>query len=101
MGKVGVLPPLAESRWDCSTCRAASGVSANSNSVEVFGADHAVTKQGLEIDDFIPVFRTVQNHGNAPLELGGLRQRQDFHDLIQGAETPRKGDQPARQLREP
>src|SRR5277367_2682434 len=101
MGKVGGLAAARSIKVGSQQLQGRIGRVREFEQREVFGTDYAVMKKGLEVNDFVPVFRTIQNDGNASLKLAGLRQRENFHDLIQGAEPPRKSNQATRQLRKP
>ena len=68
---------------------------------QVLAVDHAVPDERLEVDDLVPVRRAVEQDRNAPLDLLGLHQRQDLHQLVERAEAAGKHDQRAREMREP
>src|SRR5208283_1018170 len=69
--------------------------------LEIFGADHFVTDQRIEVDDLFPVFRTIKKNRNPTIKLSGLLQGQDLSELVEGPEAAREHHQGARQMREP
>ena len=69
--------------------------------LEVLAVDHAVPDQRVEVDDLVPVARSVEHDRNAALDLARLHQRQDFAHLVERAEAAGKHHQRARQVREP
>ena len=58
--------------------------------IQVFGRDHAVLHQRVEIDDLLPVLRAVQHDRHLLGQLLGLRQGEHFHHLVHGAEAARE-----------
>src|SRR5580692_2107615 len=57
--------------------------------------------QGLEVHDFLPVCRAIEEHRDGAVELARLRQREDLEKLIEGAKAPRERNERVRQVREP
>ena len=55
---------------------------------EIFGADHAVPHQRVEVDDLLPVLRSVKQHRDRAIQFLRLLQGQYFHHFIERAEEP-------------
>ena len=47
----------------------------------VFGADHAMRHQCLEIDHFLPEARAVEQDGKSPIDLARLLEGEQFATL--------------------
>src|SRR5690606_41805441 len=54
--------------------------------LEVTLLDHAVTREGLEIDDLAPIAFAIEQHRDASRELSRLREHQDLAHLVERAE---------------
>src|SRR5262245_53317701 len=68
---------------------------------QVLRRDRAVSNQRVEVHDLLPVVRPVQEDDDRPIELVGLRERQDLEQLVQSAESAREGNHGAREVCEP
>src|SRR5580692_1143629 len=69
--------------------------------IEIFAADHAVTNERIEVDDLVPVVRTVEKNQDPAIQLPSLLQSQYLRHLVQGAEASGKDHQRTREVREP
>src|SRR6201996_847529 len=69
--------------------------------VQILGRDHVVPDQGLEVDNLVPIIRTVQHNQNLALQFLCLCESQYFGQLIKGAEAAWKNHQRFRQIRKP
>src|ERR1022692_1629235 len=68
---------------------------------KILSRDHAVPHKGLEINDLVPVTRSVQHNRNVTLDLSRLHQRQDLHQFVERAESTRKHNKPAGEICKP
>src|SRR5271168_3805511 len=68
---------------------------------QVFGTDRAVPHQRVEVDDLVPVLRSVEQHRNRAIQFLRLLQREYLHHFVERAEPARKHDQRPREMREP
>ena len=69
--------------------------------IEILGRDGARIDQHLEVEDFLPVIRSINKDGDPFVDLPGLRQREDLEHLVEGAEAAGKNHQRLGQIGEP
>src|SRR6185437_4906278 len=69
--------------------------------VHVAGRDDAGVRHGLEIENAVPVFASVDGDENFLGQLLRLRQREDFKKLVEGAEATGEDYQTFREIGEP
>jgi len=69
--------------------------------LHVRGRDGPILDQRLEIYDFLPELRAVQDDHDLLRQLLGLHQRQDLEKLVHRSESARKDHQRLRQISEP
>jgi len=69
--------------------------------LQIFGRHRARIDEGLEVDDLVPVFASVDDHENLLREFVGLGERQDFEELVHGAEAAGEDDESFGQIGEP
>src|ERR1700735_4336206 len=68
---------------------------------EVFAADRTVPHQRVEVDDLVPVLRSVEQHGDRAIQFLRLLQSKYLHHFVERAEPAGKHDQRPREMREP
>ena len=69
--------------------------------VKVLGSNRAGIDEGLEVHDAMPVFAAIDDNENLLGEFIGLRQREDFEELVDGAEAAGKNHQRFGEVSEP
>ena len=57
---------------------------------EIFGADHAVPHQRVEVDDLFPVLRAVEKNRDRAIQLLRLLQRKYLRHFVERAEPSGK-----------
>lgn len=55
--------------------------------LEIALRDDAVSSQGVEVDDLLPIGRAIQHDTDWTAELAGLLQRENLEQFIEGAEA--------------
>ena len=77
------------------------GIVGEPEQFEIFATDGAVPHQRLEVDDLLPVLRSVEQYRDRAIQLLRLLQGQYLHHLVERAEAAGKNHQRARQMGEP
>ena len=68
---------------------------------QIVGADHAMPDERLEVDNFVPVARSVKQDWDATFDLVRLHQCKYFHQLIERTEASGKHHQRSGEMCEP
>src|SRR4051794_25820252 len=69
--------------------------------LQVVGRDHARIYQRLEVDDLVPVIGAIQQHDHFLRQLLGLRQGQNFEQLVERTKSAGEDHQRLRQVGKP
>src|SRR5271156_2097714 len=69
--------------------------------LEIFATDRAVPHQRVEVDDLLPVLRSVEQHRDRAIQLLRLLQGQYLHHFVERAEASGKNHQRPCEMSEP
>src|SRR5262249_9505574 len=72
-----------------------------SKQFEVFRVDHPIFDQRIEVDDLLPIVRSVKKDQYRPVEVSSLRKREHLENSIQRTDTAGECDHRAGEMREP
>ena len=85
---------------NAGVARAISALSASFSAASA-SVDHSVSKQGVEVDDLLPVAAAMEQDWNRSSQLLGLCQRQNLADFVERSEAARERHHRSGKMGEP